>query len=152
MIELADVAATEALGAALARACEPGMLILLRGELGTGKTTLTRGWLRALAHAGAVKSPTYTLVETYQLPSGVVHHFDLYRLADAEELEFMGLRDYLGGEAICLVEWPERGGALLADYDIAVTLDYAGERRRAGLSAGSARGATCLARAGLASR
>lgn len=121
---LADEAATLALGAALVMGCSGGTTIHLRGPLGAGKTTLVRGMLRALGHKGPVRSPTYSLVETYELQEKTVHHFDLYRLGDAEELEWMGLRDYLTESALALIEWPERGHGLLPTPDLDVQLEY----------------------------
>ncbi len=138
--ELPDAEATEALGAALARCCPAGVQIHLRGELGAGKTTLVRGFLHALGHRGKVRSPTFTLVEPYgldgRLPGGPVYHFDLYRLGDPEELEYLGGRDYFDGRATCLVEWPERGEGWLAPPDVSVELRYTAEgTRRAVLAA-----------------
>ena len=113
----------EAIGAALARGLRHVSLVTVSGPLGAGKTTLVRGLLRALGHAGAVKSPTFTLVESYPFNGGELHHFDLYRLQDPAELELIGWRDYLGGGNVCLVEWPERAGALLPEADIAIIID-----------------------------
>ncbi|NIR61551.1 MAG: tRNA (adenosine(37)-N6)-threonylcarbamoyltransferase complex ATPase subunit type 1 TsaE [Gammaproteobacteria bacterium] len=135
-----------ALGGRLARACAGGELIFLQGELGVGKTTLVRGFLRARGHGGTVKSPTYALLEPYALPSGAVYHLDLYRLSDPEELEYLGLRELLAGDAVCLVEWPERGGDRLPAPDLRVVMAYAGESRRVALQAGSARGRAVLER------
>jgi tRNA threonylcarbamoyladenosine biosynthesis protein TsaE len=132
---LADAAATEAFGARLAGCCQGGLLVFLHGELGAGKTTLVRGLVRGLGHAGAVKSPTYTLVESYRLPTLEIHHLDLYRLADAEELEWLGIRDLLAGEALCLIEWPERGAGVLPAADLHLTLSYQGAARRLAVSA-----------------
>ena len=142
---LDSAAATEALGAQLAQRLKPGCVLELHGDLGAGKTTLVRGLLRALGHRGAVKSPTYTLVEPYQIDSWRVFHWDLYRLTDPEELEFLGLRDQLDGEAALLIEWPERGQGELPAADLIISLGYVGAGRAARLEACSPRGAGMLA-------
>ncbi len=146
-IVLADPSATEALGSRLADACMAGTVIHLAGELGAGKTTLVRGLLRRLGYAGPVRSPTYTLVEPYEVGAHRIYHLDLYRLADPGELEYLGVRD-LEAQAWCLVEWPERGSGYLPAPDLGVELDYAGEQRRARLWACSATGCECLGRLG----
>lgn len=130
VVRLADEAAMVAFGERLSRLAQEGGIIFLHGDLGMGKTTLCRGVLRARGHKGAVKSPTYTLVEPYDTPQGKVYHFDLYRLSDPEELEYLGIRDYLDGEALSLIEWPERGEGILpaADLEISIAVDGTGRR------------------------
>ena len=120
---------TERLGAALAPQLRAGLVLFLHGNLGAGKTTFVRGLLRGLGHHEAVKSPTYTLVEPYQLAGHRIFHFDLYRLKDPEELEFLGIRDYLEGNSICLVEWAERGAGLLPAPDLDITIERQEEGR-----------------------
>jgi len=144
-LQLADEAATVALGERLGRACLDGAVVYLEGDLGAGKTTLCRGVLRAFGHAGAVKSPTYTLVEPYELGGRRVFHFDLYRLADPEELEYMGIRDYFEPGNLSLIEWPARGAGLLPGPDIVVVFQAVNDGRRVVVRAESGRGALIIA-------
>ncbi|WP_150049564.1 MULTISPECIES: tRNA (adenosine(37)-N6)-threonylcarbamoyltransferase complex ATPase subunit type 1 TsaE [Methylomonas] len=130
LIDLNSSAETEAFGAALAAALPRQCLIFLYGDLGAGKTTLVRGLLRAYGHSGAVKSPTYTLVEEYSLPERQVFHFDLYRLKDPEELEWIGMDDYLAQPALCCIEWPQNGTGILPAPDIRIDLAIADCGRR----------------------
>ncbi|MFT6680519.1 MAG: tRNA threonylcarbamoyladenosine biosynthesis protein TsaE [Haliea salexigens] len=146
MLSAVDEAAMVALGATLAEACEPGAVVYLCGGLGMGKTTLSRGVVQGLGHRGAVKSPTYTLVEPYQFGELEVFHFDLYRLGDPTELEFMGIRDYFGPRSLCLVEWPERGYGVLPPADLAITIAAAGSGRSLQVQARSDAGERILSR------
>jgi tRNA threonylcarbamoyladenosine biosynthesis protein TsaE len=141
---LPDAAATLALGGALAQGLEPGLNIHLHGELGAGKTTLVRGVLHALGYAGKVKSPTYTLVEVYEVSRLYLYHFDFYRLERAQDWIDAGFSEYFGGTAICLVEWPEKADGSLPPADLAIHLEFVGQARDARLVATSAAGRRCL--------
>jgi tRNA threonylcarbamoyladenosine biosynthesis protein TsaE len=147
-IFLPAAADTEAAGARLASCLEGGMVVTLSGELGAGKTTLTRGCLRALGWPGAVKSPTYTIVEHYLFSSLYFYHIDFYRFNDPDEWETAGVADCFRPDAVCLVEWPERVGAHLPQPDIAMRLDYPSDADDAGrhltVTAHGARGERCL--------
>jgi tRNA threonylcarbamoyladenosine biosynthesis protein TsaE len=122
---------TEMLGAALGRILPKRCTVFLHGDLGAGKTTLVRGLLRGAGYQSAVKSPTYSLVEEYRLAERTIFHFDLYRLKDPEELEWMGMDDYLRQDALCCIEWPQMGAGWLPAADIELWLCQAGDRRRA---------------------
>ena len=144
IIEVADASAMEQLGSEFSSYCPNGSLIYLQGELGTGKTTWVRGFLRGFGYTGNVKSPTYTLVEPYQFNGRQIYHFDLYRLEDPQELETIGLRDYLDGQGICLVEWPEKAKGVLVTPDLWLRIDYLQTQRRVEIEALSTLGNTCL--------
>ncbi len=135
---------TESLGAMLAACCQHGAQIELYGDLGVGKTTLVRGFLHSLGHQGAVKSPTYTLVEPYIVNERSVYHFDLYRLGDPGELEYLGFRDYLDPKAISLIEWPQRGQGMLPIADIKISMSYHGDGRSVDLESFTERGEAML--------
>lgn len=143
-LTLQSEAATLALAARLTGLLHGGMVVFLQGDLGAGKTTFCRGLIQALGHPGAVKSPTYTLVEPYQLAGLQVYHFDLYRLHDPEELEFMGIRDYFNPNSLCLIEWPERGAGYLPQADLQLQLTQQGELRILQLVAGSQAGSKII--------
>ena len=130
--ELSDETATLALGSSVAGMSKVPQVIFLRGDLGAGKTTFSRGFLRGRGHDGSVKSPTYTLVEPYEsVPDGPVFHVDLYRLGDAQELAYLGLRDYLFIDAILLIEWPERAEAQLPPATLDIAFKTLGSGRKA---------------------
>ncbi|MFT6165031.1 MAG: tRNA threonylcarbamoyladenosine biosynthesis protein TsaE [Zhongshania aliphaticivorans] len=136
---------TVAAGQRLGRALQGGAVVYLGGQLGAGKTTFCRGVLQAFGHAGAVKSPTYTIVEPYEAGGVNVYHFDLYRLGDPEELEYMGIRDYFDNDAVCLVEWPERGAGILPLADIIVSIEAQGAGRLLAARSATPRGQQILA-------
>ncbi len=138
--DLPDEAATLRLGRELAHSLDPGAVVFIQGELGAGKTTLCRGILRAMGVKGAVKSPTFTLVEPYELAGRQIFHFDLYRLADPNELEYIGIDDYFGDGRLCLVEWAERGEGFLPDCDLRVTLELADGGRKVTIEPRTERG------------
>ena len=127
-VELHDEDETLAFGAGLAKRFDQGV-IYLRGELGAGKTTLVRGYLRALGYAGSVKSPTYTLIEPYEIDDRSIAHLDLYRVTDPMELEYIGLDDVLRDVSLTFVEWPERGEGFLPAPDLIINLEIDGESR-----------------------
>jgi len=137
-----DEAAMLAMGERLAGACHDPVVLYLYGPLGAGKTTLVRGFMRGLGYAAAVKSPTYTLIEPYEIGARRAYHLDLYRVRDPAELEYLGLRELQDGNAVLLVEWPERGKGYLPPADMEITIDYAaaGEGRQLALQAHGAVG------------
>ncbi|MCM0612746.1 tRNA (adenosine(37)-N6)-threonylcarbamoyltransferase complex ATPase subunit type 1 TsaE [Marinobacter sediminum] len=140
-------AETEHLGRELARVVMEsgqGLTVFLEGDLGMGKTTLSRGVMRGLGHEGAVKSPTYTLVEPYEDLQPPAYHFDLYRLGDPEELEYMGIRDYFSVPSLCLIEWPERGEGVLPEPDLEIHFAPQGAGRSVIIRARSEQGAALL--------
>ena len=118
-----------AFGAQLALCLKNEGILFLSGELGAGKTTLCRGILRSMGYLGAVKSPTFTLVEPYEFADSEVYHFDLYRLVHPDELEYIGIDDYFGANKLCLIEWPNRGTGQLPSPDLDINIDVLGEKR-----------------------
>lgn len=146
--DLVDENSTVAMGCLLAdivkNELKQGIVVYLSGDLGAGKTTLTRGFVQGMGHVGHVKSPTYTLVEPYDLADWHIYHFDLYRLADPEELEYMGIRDYFNDESCCFIEWPDKGKGMLAQPDLYLHLDYVKKERCITLTAESDLGVQLL--------
>ncbi len=133
-VELVDESQTVRMGQKLAACIKAPMTIYFKGELGAGKTTLVRGILRGFGYQGATKSPTYTLVEPYELVGVTIYHFDLYRLADPEELEFIGIREYQQPDSIMLIEWPDKGQGMIPRPDLMIELDYKNDGRTVTLS------------------
>lgn len=143
-LRLDDEPATLGMAARFSGCLMAGLTIYMQGDLGAGKTTFVRGLIHALGFAGKVKSPTYTLVENYQLPDFMAHHFDLYRFNDPEEWDAAGFRDYFNASTVCLVEWPEKAAGLLPASDIEVALDHLPAGRQITLTAHSELGRACL--------
>jgi tRNA threonylcarbamoyladenosine biosynthesis protein TsaE len=127
-------------GKRLGRFLCPGSITFLVGDLGAGKTTLARGILQGLNYSGAVKSPTYTLVEPYSVRGGTLYHFDLYRLQDPEELEYLGIRDYFAHNTLALIEWPEKGEGVLPEPDLVISISYKNSGRQLAVEATSKTG------------
>lgn len=140
MFQLHNEDETQAFGQALAQALGGQGLVYVQGDLGAGKTTLCRAIIRALGHTGAVKSPTFTLVEPYDLNGQQVFHLDLYRLADPKELEYIGIDEYFGADCLCLIEWPERAAGKLPQPDLTIKLSGIGTRRSVSLQSSSLHG------------
>ena len=149
-LQLADEQTTLKVGADFAHTLEAGVNVYLYGDLGAGKTTLVRGALNGLGFVGKVKSPTYTLVEPYQVQVNKtiinVYHFDLYRFMDEEEWDAAGFRDYFNPQSVCLIEWPNKAGSLIPQADIDVYLELSGEGRVARLIGNTTAGKACLER------
>ncbi|MEB0079827.1 tRNA (adenosine(37)-N6)-threonylcarbamoyltransferase complex ATPase subunit type 1 TsaE [Pseudomonas sp. CCI3.2] len=144
-LHLANEGAMISFGSRIAQVTAGVGVIFLEGDLGAGKTTLSRGIIRGFGHVGAVKSPTFTLVEPYEIGMIRAYHFDLYRLVDPEELEYMGIRDYFDGGALCLIEWPQKGAGFLPKPDLTITIGPHAEGRTLTLSPNGLRGDTWCA-------
>ena len=143
-IPLANEAATIALATSLAARLKPGFLLYLSGELGSGKTTLVRGILRALGYTGRVKSPTYTLVELYTISRLNLYHFDFYRFRDPKEWDEAGFREHFDGDDVCIVEWPEKASGLLPPADLEIFLKTDASGRLATFTAHTRAGIDCV--------
>ena len=138
---LEDESSTQSFGMRVAKLCEPPLIIYLSGELGAGKTTFARGFLRAFGYKGNVKSPTFSLVESYPFDNLVIYHFDLYRLKDPYELEFIGIRDVSAEQdAVCLIEWPNRGGDATPKADLVFCFEHSNDHRLLEIKSESTRG------------
>lgn len=123
------------LGIRMADNLTDSAVIYLQGDLGAGKSTLARGFIQGQGYTGHVKSPTYTLVEPYQINDRTIYHMDLYRLFDPEELEFIGIRDCLASQMICLIEWPDNGRGFLPQADLLIEIHYSGQGREVSIEA-----------------
>lgn len=143
---LKDESQTEAIGQKIAQIIHPGLVIYLQGQLGAGKTALARSLIRALGHQGKVKSPTYALVELYTISRLNLYHFDLYRFDNPEEWLDAGFAEYVKPDTICLIEWPEKGGALIPQPDLTISLEISGEGRQIEIEAHTETGDKCLMR------
>ena len=143
-IECKDELTTLAVATKFAAAINPGLVLYLQGDLGAGKTTFARGLIHALGYSGKVKSPTYTLVESYALEKYMLYHFDLYRFIDEDEWEAAGFREYFNIDTVCLIEWPEKAGHLLPTADIGIKIVHQGLGRVMTFAAHTNNGATCL--------
>jgi tRNA threonylcarbamoyladenosine biosynthesis protein TsaE len=143
-LRLPNAEATLRLGEALAAGVAPGRVLFISGDLGAGKTTLVRGLLKGLGYAGRAKSPTYALVEPYMLSRLDLYHFDFYRFKDRSEWLNSGFREHFNPDSVCVVEWPEKAGDLLAPPDVKIRLDFDGEARRVSLEACSDAGRAWL--------
>lgn len=143
-IDLPDEEATLAAGHALAQCLQAGMTVYLQGDLGAGKTTLSRGLLRGLGHQGRVKSPTYTLVEPYSLAKAEVYHFDLYRFADPDEWFETGFDEYFHPQSLVLIEWPDKAAGLTPPPDLTLSLAVQNTGRVLQLFSHTDTGRTCL--------
>ncbi len=141
---LADEKATLAFGAAFSKILHPGFIIFLNGDLGAGKTTLTRGILQKMGHNGIVKSPTYNLVEIYKFSRLYFYHFDFYRFNDPNEWEEAGFREYFNADSVCIVEWPEKAGKLLPVADIQLSIHVVESGRNIEIYAFTEAGKRCL--------
>lgn len=146
LIEIQNEEEMVGLADRLALAVKPPAVLFLYGDLGSGKTTLVRGFLRALGIQSKIKSPTYTLVEPYEVNGNPIYHFDLYRLSSPQELEFIGMKEYFTKNSICLIEWPEKGFPLLSDCDLACYIEILGTKRNVRLKARSTIGEGILRR------
>ena len=144
MIDLPNELASEKMAAQIAACLESPVVITFSGDIGSGKTTLIRAMLRCLGVTSAIKSPTFSLVESYQGESKLIHHFDLYRIHDEAELDYIGFRDYFGDNSICCIEWPERAASYLPWADVGITLSLKGAGREMQIHALSPTGSAVL--------
>lgn len=146
VFDIPDEAAMLQFGATLAKLTPEKFIIFLYGRLGAGKTTFARGFLQGFGYTGKVKSPTYTLVEPYEVQNQIIFHFDFYRLKDPQELEMMGIQDYFSTDAICLIEWPEHSAKLLPHGDLSCYIEPSLEGRQISLVSHSTQGSFLVER------